>query len=69
MKQGGMNRRQERIFISCINFFTLGNFTELNSTRVNPSPRLSDRVPFGTGADITKQLRKDENHYKTYDPK
>lgn len=53
--QGGMNRRtagEDFYFLHKI--IPLGNFTELNTTRVVPSPRVSDRVPFGTGATIRR---------------
>lgn len=53
-KQGGMNRRkagEDFYFLSKI--IPLGNFHDLNSTTVYPSPRESDRVPFGTGKAIT----------------
>ena len=49
-KQGGMNRRKAgEDFYFLHKIIPLGNFTELNSTSIIPSPRLSDRVPFGTG--------------------
>ncbi len=49
-KQGGMNRRQAgEDFYFLQNIFLLGNFTELNTTTVYPSARISERVPFGTG--------------------
>jgi glycosyltransferase involved in cell wall biosynthesis len=51
--QGGMNRKaagEDFYFLHKI--FPLGNFTELNSTRIIPSSRVSDRAPFGTGATI-----------------
>jgi hypothetical protein len=35
----------------------LGGFTEINDTRVIPSPRESDRVPFGTGRAVGDQLK------------
>ena len=38
----------------------LGQFYEINTTTVYPSSRESDRVAFGTGATIRKQLRCDE---------
>ncbi|MFH0760485.1 MAG: glycosyltransferase family 2 protein [Bacteroidota bacterium] len=38
----------------------LGQFYEINTTVVYPSSRESDRVAFGTGATIRKQLRGDE---------
>lgn len=49
-KQGGMNRRKAgEDFYFLQRIIALGSFTELNTTRVIPSPRTSDRVPFGTG--------------------
>jgi len=53
--QGGMNRRtagEDFYFLHKI--FPLGNFRELNTTRVIPSSRVSDRVPFGTGATMRR---------------
>ena len=52
---GGMNRRtagEDFYFLHKV--FPLGGFTELNTTRVVPSSRISDRVPFGTGAAMQK---------------
>ena len=49
-KQGGMNKRQageDFYFIQKI--IPQGNYFNLNGTTVIPSPRPSDRVPFGTG--------------------
>lgn len=37
-----------------------GNFLELNSTCIIPSPRPSDRVPFGTGRAMSKHLDNNE---------
>lgn len=42
-----------------------GKFTKLNSTKVIPSPRVSDRVPFGTGKAIGEYLKSDK-HTLTY---
>jgi len=53
VKQGGMNRRQageDFYFLQKISW--LGQVTELTGVTVHPSPRLSDRVPFGTGKAI-----------------
>ena len=56
-KQGGMNRRKAgEDFYFLHKIFPLKNFTELNSTCVYPSPRESDRVPFGTGSAMQKIL-------------
>ncbi len=49
-KQGGMNRRkagEDFYFINKV--IKGGGFGEINTTKVIPSPRMSDRVPFGTG--------------------
>ncbi|MDP4208342.1 MAG: hypothetical protein Q8928_05955 [Bacteroidota bacterium] len=55
VKQGGMNRRQAgEDFYFLQKIISLGNFSEINTTRVIPSPRQSDRVPFGTGASMNK---------------
>ncbi|MFQ3168478.1 MAG: hypothetical protein ACI8QI_001027 [Limisphaerales bacterium] len=53
VKQGGMNRRQageDFYFLQKISW--LGEVTALTGVTVHPSPRLSDRVPFGTGKAI-----------------
>ncbi len=53
--QGGMNRRKAgEDFYFLHKIFPLGRFTELNTTMVMPSSRVSDRVPFGTGATLKK---------------
>ncbi len=53
VKQGGMNKRKAgEDFHFLQKIIPLGNYAEINSTRVIPSPRESDRVPFGTGASI-----------------
>ncbi|MHB8521057.1 MAG: glycosyltransferase family 2 protein [Limisphaerales bacterium] len=49
-KQGGMNKRQAgEDFYFLQKIFPLGGFTDLTETRVFPSSRSSERVPFGTG--------------------
>lgn len=66
-KQGGMNKRkagEDFYFIHKI--IELGNFTELNTTRVIPSPRISDRVPFGTGKAIGDWVEQGRQTYETY---
>jgi glycosyltransferase involved in cell wall biosynthesis len=66
-KQGGMNKRkagEDFYFIHKI--IALGNFSELNTTRVIPSPRVSDRVPFGTGKAVGDWVETKERHYFTY---
>lgn len=67
VKQGGMNKRQageDFYFIQKI--IALGNYSEINTTRVIPSPRESDRVPFGTGAAIKKWINSGDKQYTTY---
>lgn len=66
-KQGGMNKRKAgEDFYFLHKIISLGNFTELNSTRVIPSPRISDRVPFGTGKAIGDYVSKQDLQYLTY---
>ena len=67
-KQGGMNTRKAgEDFYFLQKFFDLGTFSELNTTRVIPSPRPSSRVPFGTGASITNFMQ-GENVILSYNP-
>lgn len=68
-KQGGMNKRKAgEDFYFLHKIIALGNFTELNSTVVYPSPRTSDRVPFGTGKAINDFINQDNKEaYLTYD--
>jgi len=67
-KQGGMNKRkagEDFYFIHKI--IALGGFTNLSSTKVIPSPRISDRVPFGTGKAIGDWIETKADSYSTYD--
>jgi hypothetical protein len=67
-REGGMNRRQageDFYFIQKI--AQLGSYSECNDTCVMPSPRPSDRVPFGTGAAVVQQLQSDDG-LLTYAP-
>ena len=67
--EGGMNRRQggeDFYFIQKV--AQRGNFSQCNSTCVIPSPRPSDRVPFGTGPAI-KRLAEHEDPLMTYNSK
>jgi len=67
-KQGGMNRRKAgEDFYFLQKIFLLGNFHNLNTTRVLPSARASGRVPFGTGKFINDYLNHpDRQITKTY---
>jgi len=67
-RQGGMNTRKAgEDFYFLQKFFDLGNFTDLLSTSIAPSPRPSLRVPFGTGKAID-QLLKSSDSLKSYNP-
>ncbi|MEN0005113.1 MAG: glycosyltransferase family 2 protein [Bacteroidota bacterium] len=69
-QQGGMNKRQAgEDFYFLHKFIALGNFTELKTTTVIPSPRPSHRVPFGTGRAIGQIVKEGSNTYLTYSPK
>ncbi len=56
-KQGGMNKRKAgEDFYFLQKIIPLGRFGDLNETRVIPSPRISNRVPFGTGKAVNDWL-------------
>jgi hypothetical protein len=56
-EQGGMNKRQAgEDFYFLQKIIPLGGFRDLVETRVVPSPRPSDRVPFGTGKAVRAWL-------------
>ncbi len=66
VKVGGMNRRQggeEFYFLQKI--LQVGSIGNLNSTKVVPSPRISNRVPFGTGPTI-QQIVEQQGEFETY---
>ena len=68
-KQGGMNRRKAgEDFYFLHKIIPLGNFSEISDTCVIPSPRVSSRVPFGTGKAIEKWLKDDSQVFLTYHP-
>lgn len=65
-QQGGMNRRQAGEDFYFLHKFTpFPHFSELHDTCVIPSPRPSDRVPFGTGRAVNELLRGSQG-YRTY---
>lgn len=67
-REGGMNRRKAgEDFYFLHKIIPLGKYAELNETRVIPSPRPSERVPFGTGAAVGKMLGSEQN-YEVYNP-
>jgi len=67
VKQGGMNRRQAGEDFYFLNKLTnLGTIVEINDAFVYPSARVSDRVPFGTGAAMTKWMNDADDLHLTY---
>ena len=67
VKQGGMNRRQAGEDFYFLHKLTkLGRLAEITDAFVYPSGRVSDRVPFGTGAAMTKWKNFTEDLALTY---
>ena len=67
VRAGGMNRKQAgEDFYFIQKLVPLGGYFNLNSTTVYPSPRKSYRVPFGTGATITRLMENNEQRLLTY---
>jgi len=67
VRQGGMNQRKAgEDFHFLQKIIPLGNYAEINTTRVIPSPRQSDRVPFGTGASIRQWMHGGQTALHTY---
>ncbi len=68
-RQGGMNKRKAgEDFYFLQKYFEIGTINELNTTRVIPSPRPSVRVPFGTGAAISRLVKDRGETILTYHP-
>jgi hypothetical protein len=68
-REGGMNRKKAgEDFYFLHKIIPLGEFREINTTCVYPSPRESDRVPFGTGAAMRKYVALNESTLLTYSP-
>ncbi|MFC2079908.1 glycosyltransferase family 2 protein [Bacteroidota bacterium] len=68
-QQGGMSKRkagEDFYFIQKVAM--QGKYSECNETTVYPSPRPSDRVPFGTGPEISKQLKNPNLPYLSFAP-
>lgn len=66
-KQNGMNKRKAgEDFYFLQKIIPLGNFTEITTTKVIPSPRISDRVPFGTGKAMQNYLDNEKQEHVTY---
>jgi hypothetical protein len=69
-KQGGMNRRKAgEDFYFLHKIIPLGQFKEITMTTVIPSPRESDRVPFGTGKAMLDWMKKADQDFLTYNPR
>ena len=67
VKRGGMNRRQAgEDFYFLQGLVQLGNVGEIKTTKVFPSARLSNRVPFGTGPILQKWMNGEEDLTKTF---
>ncbi len=67
LRAGGMNRKQAgEDFYFIQKLVPLGGYFSLNSTTVHPSPRESLRVPFGTGATMTRMMLNNEEQMLTY---
>jgi len=65
--QGGMNTKQAgEDFYFLHKIIPLDDFFEINTTKVYPSSRISDRVPFGTGVVINKILNENTFVFETY---
>jgi hypothetical protein len=68
--QGGMNKRKAgEDFYFLHKIIALGNFHELNTTCLQPSPRPSSRVPFGTGPVIQKFSEEKISYLPSYNPR
>jgi len=66
-KQGGMNKKKAgEDFYFLQKVIPLGNFSEINSATVFPSPRISERVPFGTGRAMQQWINNDQKVLLTY---
>lgn len=67
IKQGGMNKKQAgEDFYFLHKIFPLGQCYEINSTCVYPSPRPSNRVPFGTGP-MVECIANSNEEFLSYD--
>jgi hypothetical protein len=66
-KAGGMGvQKAGEDFYFLHKVMQLGGFFEIKSTKVYPSPRISNRVVFGTGPAIRQIISKREYDYPTY---
>jgi glycosyltransferase involved in cell wall biosynthesis len=69
MKSGGMNRKQAgEDFYFLQKVVPAGGWFRLNDATVYPSPRASDRVPFGTGMAVSRMVAEGKSVFLTYNP-
>ena len=69
IRQGGMNKRKAgEDFYFLHKIIPLGQYYDLTTTTIHPSPRPSDRVPFGTGAAIQKMISGKDFEYPSFHP-
>lgn len=67
LKVGGMGKQQSgEDFYFLHKVFPLGKTMFIDTTRVYPAARFSDRIPFGTGPSLEKMLRSRETDKYTY---
>jgi hypothetical protein len=67
-KQGGMNQRKAgEDFYFLHKIIPLGNYHNITSTKVIPSARISDRVPFGTGRAMQEHQNESKDLRLSYD--
>ena len=67
LSEGGMNKRKAgEDFYFLQKYLIKGELDEINSTTVYPSPRKSDRVPFGTGRAVQDHLDERKDLKLTY---
>ncbi|MDH8701958.1 glycosyltransferase involved in cell wall biosynthesis [Dysgonomonadaceae bacterium PH5-43] len=67
---GGMGKQQAgEDFYFLQKVFPLGKTKFINTTKVYPAARISDRVPFGTGPAIAKMLEENQLYKLTYQVK
>jgi len=68
-KVGGMNQKQAgEDFYFLQKVFQTERCSELFTTKIIPSSRISDRVPFGTGKAVSDIINHTQSTYQTYHP-
>ena len=66
-RYGGMNTRKAgEDFYFLQKFISKGHVGNITSACVYPSPRISDRVPFGTGKAVGDMINKNTEEFMTY---